>query len=169
MNTGTHISTCSIRHRFPEQKDACTLMQAVKCIKHKKEMTVKKLLLPVVFILAASCSTSNRAVTEPEEDRLYVTRMYIGDYQDFRHTVPERFGDPHLIWIKTTSDSTFGKISACSKDCGFREGERLYLRRKYVTPGIYGYWIYQIENDSSVFYRVCEYQNDKKVLVQSWY
>lgn len=133
------------------------------------EMTVGKLVLPVVLLLVASCSPSNKAATEPEEDRLYVTRMYIGDFQDYRHTAPARFGDPHLIWIKTTRDSTFGKISAFSKECGFHEGDRLYLRRQYVTPGIYGYWMYQVENDSSVFYKVCEYQNDRKVLVQSWY
>lgn len=132
-------------------------------------MRLKTLFLPAVIILLAACGTSNRASSDPEEDRLYVTRMYIGDFRDFRHTAPERFGDPHLIWIKTSRDSTFGKISAYSRDCGFQEGDRLYLRRKYVTPGIYGYWMYQIENDSSVFYRVCEYQNDRKVLVQSWY
>ena len=104
-----------------------------------------------------------------EEDRLYVTRRYIGDYEDYRHTAPGRFGDPHLIWIKTTQDTTFGNISAYSRECGFKPGDRLYLRRKYVTPDVFGYWVYQIENDSSVFYRLSEYQNDKKVLVQSWY
>ncbi len=132
-------------------------------------MTIRKVLFPFILFLVASCGTSSKTATEPDEDRLYVTRMYIGDYQDYRHTAPARFGDPHLIWIKTSRDSTFGKISAYSKECGFREGDRLYLRRQYVTPGIYGYWMYQIENDSSVFYRVCEYQNDRKVLVQSWY
>ncbi len=132
-------------------------------------MRLKRFLLPALLIIVASCSTATKTATEPEEDQLYVTRMYIGDYQDFRHTAPARFGDPHLIWIKTSLDSTFGKISAYSRDCDFREGDRLYLRRKYVTPGVYGYWMYQIENDSSVFYRVSEYQNDRKVLVQSWY
>lgn len=131
---------------------------------------MKKLtLLLLLTISAISCSTSNRSGSEIEEDRLYVTRRYIGDFEDFRHTAPGSFGDPHLIWIKTTQDSAFGKISAYSRDCGFNTGDRLYLRRKYVTPGVFGYWIYQIENDSSVFYRLCEFQNDRKVLVQSWY
>ncbi len=131
---------------------------------------MKKLALILLFIsLVISCTTTNRQGSVIEEDRLYVTRRYIGDFEDFRHTAPPGVGDPHLIWIKTTQDSTFGKISAYSKDCAFHSGDRLYLRRKYVTPGVFGYWIYQIENDSSVFYRVCEYQNDKKVLVQSWY
>lgn len=132
-------------------------------------MKLKWFLIPALLIIVASCSTAGKTATEPEEDKLFVTRMYIGDYQDFRHTAPARFGDPHLIWIKTSRDSTFGKISAYSRECGFREGDRLYLRRKYVTPGVYGYWMYQIENDSSVFYRVSEFQNDRKVLVQSWY
>jgi hypothetical protein len=132
-------------------------------------MKSKRFLIPALLIIIASCSTATKTATEPEEDRLYVTRMYIGDYEDFRHTAPARFGDPHLIWIKTSRDTTFGKISAYSRECDFKEGDRLYLHRKYVTPGVYGYWMYQIENDSSVFYRVSEYQNDRKVLVQSWY
>jgi hypothetical protein len=78
-------------------------------------MAVKKLLLPALFVLIASCSPSNKAVTEPEEDRLYVTRMYIGDYQDFRHTAPARFGDPHLIWIKTTRDSTLARYQPTAR------------------------------------------------------
>lgn len=119
--------------------------------------------------MVLSCTTSTKSTSDIEEDKLYVTRTYIGDYEDYRHTAPGTFGDPHLIWIKTTQDTTFGKISAYSRDCGFNPGDRLYLRRKYVTPGVFGYWIYQIENDSLVFYRVCEYQNDRKVLVQSWY
>ena len=130
---------------------------------------MKKLIFILLFITVAVACTTNRQASVVEEDRLYVTRRYIGDFEDYRHTAPGRFGDPHLIWIKTTQDSVFGKISAYSKECGFTAGDRLYLRRKYVTPGIYGYWIYQIENDSSVFYRISEFQNDRKVLVQSWY
>lgn len=129
----------------------------------------KPVLLLLTLIAVVSCSTSERYSSAIDEDRLYVTRRYIGEFEDYRHTAPARFGDPHLIWIKTSQDSAFGKISAYSRDCGFNPGDRLYLRRKYVTPGIYGYWIYQIENDSSVFYRISEYQNDRKVLVQSWY
>jgi hypothetical protein len=129
----------------------------------------KPVLLLLTLIAVVSCSTSERSSSSIDEDRLYVTRRYIGEFEDYRHTAPARFGDPHLIWIKTSQDSAFGKISAYSRDCGFNPGDRLYLRRKYVTPGIYGYWIYQIENDSSVFYRISEYQNDRKVLVQSWY
>ncbi len=133
-------------------------------------MKLERLLIPALLIVLSSCGTANKkTATQPEEDKLYVTRMYIGDYEDFRHTAPARFGDPHLIWIKTSRDTTFGKISAYSRECSFREGDRLYLRRKYVTPGVYGYWMYQIENDSSVFYRISEYQNDRKILVQSWY
>lgn len=131
---------------------------------------MKKLIFILLFItVAIACTTTGRQASVVEEDRLYVTRRYIGDFEDYRHTAPGRFGDPHLIWIKTTQDSTFGKISVFSKECEFTPGDRLYLRRKYVTPGIYGYWMYQVENDSSVFYRISEYQNDRKVLVQSWY
>lgn len=123
----------------------------------------------VIAAMLVACSPSSKLASEPEEDMLYVTRRYIGNFEDYRHTAPGRFGDPHLIWIKTTQDSTYGNISAYSRDCKFKSGDRLYLRRIYITPGIYGYWMYQIENDSDVFYRLSEYQNDQKVLVQSWY
>jgi len=130
---------------------------------------MKRFVFLAIVTITVACSPVNRVLSDPEEDILYVTRRYIGNYEDYRHTAPARFGDPHLIWIKTSQDSTYGKISAYSRDCKFSSGDRLYLRRTYVTPGIYGYWMYQIENDSSQFYRVCEYQNDKKVLIQSWY
>jgi len=130
---------------------------------------MKKLVYLAIVIIAGACSTTNRIASGPEEDMLFVTRQYVGNYEDYRHTAPAKFGEPHLIWIKTTQDSTYGKISAFSRDCQFSPGDRLYLRRTYVTPGIYGYWMYQIENDASVFYRISEYQNDRKVLVQTWY
>jgi hypothetical protein len=145
------------------------LCPASAALVRRRVMGFKKLFIPAIFIIILSCSTANRSATGPDEDQLYVTRTYIGDFEDFRHTAPSRPGDPHLIWIKTTQDSTYGKISAYSRECGFREGDRLYLRRKYVSPGVFGYWMYQIENDSTLSYRVCEYQNDRKILVQEWY
>jgi len=30
-----------------------------------------------------------------------------------------------------------------------------------------GYWIYQIENDSSTYYRLSEFQYDKKVYIET--
>jgi hypothetical protein len=67
-------------------------------------------------------------------------------------------------------ENTFGKISAYGKKCEFSVGDKLYLRRTYYTPGgISGYWTYQIENDSSVYYRLTDFQNDKKVFVKSWF
>lgn len=167
MNMGTVTNICSLQHR--KLRDEPFPANPLKYQITQKVMKLTRLLIPALLIVIASCSTANRTATDPDEDKLYVTRMYIGNYEDFRHTAPARLGDPHLIWIKTSADTTFGKISAYSKDCEFDEGDRLYLRRKYVTPGVFGYWMYQIENDSSVFYRVCEYQNDRKVLVQSWY
>jgi hypothetical protein len=130
---------------------------------------MKRLVFLAIVTITLSCSPVNRAFSEPGEDMLYVTRQYIGNFEDYRHTAPARFGDPHLIWIKTTQDGTYGNISAYSRDCKFHTGDRLYLRRTYVIPGIFGYWMYQIENDSFIFYKLSEYQNDKKVLVQSWY
>ena len=120
------------------------------------------------MLVGISCTITKKTGLLPE-DQVLVTRQYVGDFIDYRHTRPETFGYPHLIWIKTTMDSTYGKISAFSKKCEFSTGDRIYLRRTYITPGVFGYWVYQIENDSSVFYRVSEFQYDNKVLVQNWY
>ena len=74
-----------------------------------------------------------------------------------------------LIWIKTSQDTVYGKISAYSRKCDFVPGDRLYLKRVYQSPGLFGYWMYQIENDNNVWYRISEFQHDNKVLVQTWF
>jgi len=102
------------------------------------------------------------------EDEFLVTRKYIGEFLDYRHTGPETSDGPNIIWIKTTMDKTFGKLSAYGKNCDFTIGDNLYLRRIFYSPGdVSGYWIYQIENDSSVYYRLSEFQYDKKVYVET--
>ena len=121
-----------------------------------------------LMVLGTSCATTERSGLLPE-DKLLITREYVGNFVDSRHTKPSSFGDPHIIWIKTTRDTTFGKISVYSKKCEFNKGDRIYLRRIYTSPGVFGYWVYQIENDFSVSYRASEFQQDKKVLVQNWF
>ncbi len=129
---------------------------------------MKKLGLIVMVVLGISCATGQKTGVVPE-DNMFITRKYIGTFVDYRLTGPQTFGGPHLIWIKTSMDSTFGKISAYGRKCEFTPGEKLYLRRTYYSPGVFGYWVYQVENDSSVFYRASEFQYDSKVLVQNWY
>ncbi len=119
--------------------------------------------------LFVSCRALNKSSSLLQEDELFITRKYIGDFVDYRHTAAPGFGSPHLIWIKTNLDSTYGKISAYSRNCKFVSGDRLYLKRTFSSPGVFGYWVYQIENDKSVAYRLSEYQYDKKILVQTWY
>lgn len=105
-----------------------------------------------------------------EEDELLITRKYIGNFLDYRHTGPDTYSGSNLIWIKTSMDKTLGKISAYGKTCRFSVGDRLYLRKLYYSQGnVSGYWIYQIENDSSIFYRVSEYQYDQKVSVETMF
>ena len=118
--------------------------------------------------LIISCNTVKKSSYVLEKDEFFVTRKYIGDFIDYCHTGPEIFGGTHLIWIKTTIDSTFGKISAYGKKCEFSVGDKIYLRRTYPNPGTFLYWGYQIENDSSVYYRVSEFRFENKVLVRAW-
>jgi len=129
---------------------------------------MKKAGLILIMIVAISCATSHKSGLLPE-DELFVTRKYVGDFLDSRHTEPVSFGSPHIIWIKTTQDTVFGKISAYSQKCDFVKGDRLYLRRVYQSPGIFGYWMYQIENDNDIWYKISEFQHDNKVLVQTWF
>lgn len=129
---------------------------------------MKKAGIIVLLLFTVSCATTERSRLLPE-DELFVTRKYIGDFLDSRHTKPESFGSPHIIWIKTTRDSVYGKISAYSRKCEFTVGDRLYLRRVYQATGVFGYWMYQIENENDVWYKISEFQHDNKVLVQAWF
>jgi len=129
---------------------------------------MKKYGLIVLFILGISCSTTKKTGLLPE-DQVLVTRQYVGNFIDYRHTGPENFGDPHIIWIKTTMDSTCGKISAYSKICEFSVGDKIFLKRTYITPGVFGHWEYKLENENSVSYRISEFQYGNKILAQSWF
>jgi hypothetical protein len=102
------------------------------------------------------------------EDEFLVTRKYVGQFLDYRHTGPSTSDGPNIIWIKTSMDKSFGKLSAYGKSCNFTAGDKLYIRRTFFSPGdVTGYWIYQIENDSSIYYRLSEFQYDKKVYVET--
>ena len=124
------------------------------------------LLLTGIFL---SCSPSKKSSSFLKEEELYITRKYIGDFVDYKYTGPRSFGGPQLIYIKTTLDTTYSQISAYSTKCEFSVGDKLYLRRTYSTSGVFGYWFYQIENDSSIYYKVSEFKDDDKVLVQTWF
>jgi hypothetical protein len=114
-----------------------------------------------------SCTSEIKPYSSLRNYDLTVTRRYIGNFLDFRHTGPEVLGGANLIWIRTTQFNSYGKISAYGKDCKFEAGEKIYLKRLYSTPGPYGNWDYQIENDSSVVYRVSNYRYENNVLVQA--
>lgn len=128
--------------------------------------TTQLLIVPEVYRPKKSKETSTLVV----EDELLVVRKYVGSFLDYRQTGNESYGGPNLIWIKTSLEKIYGKISAYGKNCEFSVGDNLYVKRMLYTPGgISGYWIYQIENDSSVYYRVTDFQNDKKVFTETWF
>jgi hypothetical protein len=127
---------------------------------------MKKLLFAILTISWVSCSVSHTANEVLGEDELFITRKYVGNYLDYRHTGSEDFAGPNIIWIKTSLDSIYGKIAAYGKKCDFTAGDRLYLKRVYSTPGVMGYWTYQIENDSSLFYEVMKFQSGKDYFIE---
>jgi hypothetical protein len=127
----------------------------------------KNMVIILLILLSVSCVTTKQS-SLPEEE-LFRSRKYVGNFIEYRLSESKHFGDPNLIWIKTTMSATYGKISAYSKECRFPVGDRLYIRRIYMMPGgISGYWIYQIEsNDGSITYRLSDFQYDNKKQVQS--
>jgi hypothetical protein len=135
-------------------------------IKLNSDSNMKKLLLLALMGLISSCSTAKKSSSLLQEEQFYITRKYIGDFIDYRHTGPQIVGGNDLIWITTTIYSTYGKISAYSKTCDFSPGDRIYLKPINSIPGYFGYWDYQIENDSSVSYKVSEYRYENNVFMR---
>jgi hypothetical protein len=128
---------------------------------------MKGILLLLFICLSLSCSSGKKTYSLLRSNEMAVTKRYVGNFIDYSHTGPEIFGGVHLIWIRTTQFNSFGKISVYGKDCKFDEGDKIYIKRMYSTPGPYGNWEYQVENDSSVVYRLSNYRYENNVLVQS--
>jgi hypothetical protein len=117
-----------------------------------------------------SSESSKKASLAVTEDKLFISRRYVGIFVDYRQTGPDTFNGPNIIWIKTSMDDIFGKISAYGRKCDFSVGDKLYIKRSYYTPGgIFGFWIYRIENDSSVYYKITDFQHDRKVQIDTWF
>ena len=131
---------------------------------------MKRALLLMLVAFVASCSPLRKSSSAVTEDNLIMTRKYVGDFIEYRHTGPENYEGPNIIWIKTTMEDQYGKISAYGRKCDFTGGDRLYLRRKFYSPGIVsGYWVYVIENDQSVSYRATDLQHDREVYIRTWF
>ena len=124
----------------------------------------------ILMGLNITCSVFRSSSESEEEGSLVTTRRFAGVFIDFRSTVTDDLPREEHIWIKTTLENRYGKICAFGKSCEFTAGDRLYLTRKYLNPGMVGgSWEYFIENDSSVIYQLTEYQSDRKVFTESWY
>lgn len=121
-------------------------------------------------ILNVRNTIEKKSGTKIIEDKLFISRKFVGTFLDYRHTGPDTYNGPNLIWIKTSMENIYGKISAYGKKCKFSPGDKLYLRRSNYSPGgVSGYWIYEIENDSSVYYRATDFQHDRKVEIETWF
>jgi len=129
---------------------------------------MKKLLFLILMGLLIACGTSKKSSSLLEEDQLYITRKYIGDFLEYCHTGPQIVGGKDLIWIKTSVYTTYGKISAYGKTCDFSVGDKIYLKPVSSTTGDIGNWVYQIENDFSINYRVSEFRFENNVFTRNW-
>jgi hypothetical protein len=59
---------------------------------------MKKFGFILLLVLGISCATSEKSGIS--EDRIFVTRKFVGNFVGYRHTSLTNLGDPHLIWIK---------------------------------------------------------------------
>jgi len=131
---------------------------------------IKTILILLIVGFSFSCINTKKSTMSDNEDQLVTTRRFAGVYIDHRATVTDDLPKVEVIWIKTSFESRYGKICAFGKKCEFVAGDRLYLTRKYFSPGMVGgRWEYYIENDSEVIYQLTEYQSDKKVQSESWF
>lgn len=123
----------------------------------------------LLLILCISCATTEKSGLL-SEDELLVTRKYVGKFMYYKYTDPSSYGWPNTVWIETTQDSVFHRISVYSQRCEFEPGERLYIRRAYQISDVYGYWTYQIENDkeNKICYKLSEFQESNRGLTQSF-
>ena len=118
----------------------------------------------ICLVLLASCATTQQLSIQ--EDKLLLTRKYVGNFMEYRQHIPEKLGEPNLIWIKTSLDSTYGKFSAYGQKCDFMVGDRLYIKDLIFRQKSIGYWLYQIESDDNkAYYRLSDFQHDR----QDWY
>ena len=129
---------------------------------------MKKLLLLALTVFLLSCSATRNVCPAYRSDNLIITKKYIGNFIDYRHTGPEICAGTDLIWIKTTATDSYGKISAYGKTCDFRPGEKIYLNSTYAGGKAPGKFQYMIGNDSSVYYTVSEYRFENKNFVRTW-
>jgi hypothetical protein len=131
---------------------------------------MKKSMVLILLVLTVSCGSLRKSSLPLEEDELLITRRYVGEFIEHRQTGPENYDGPNMIWVKTSMEDVYGKISAYGRKCEFVEGDRLYIRRTFFSPGIVaGYWVYTLENDASVSYRATDMQHDKAVYIKTWF
>ncbi|MGC1390506.1 MAG: hypothetical protein WA816_05670 [Bacteroidales bacterium] len=128
---------------------------------------MKKVLFMAFLCIFISCSTIKESSSSLQKDQFFVTRRYIGDFIEYSHTGPKVVGGVDLIWIKTTIYRTFGKISAYGRQCNFSVGDKIYLKMTNSAPGNIGDWEYQIENDSSINYRLSEFRFENNVFTRT--
>jgi len=136
----------------------------------KNMIRMKRVMLLILMGLTVSCGSLRKPSATIEEDELIITRKYVGDFIEHRQTGPENYDGPNMIWIRTSMEDEYGKISAYGRKCEFTAGDRLYLRRTFYSPGIVsGYWVYTVENDASVSYRATDLQHDRAVFIKAWF
>ncbi len=137
------------------------------CLNANTDSDMKRILFLIFICLFISCTAEKKSYSHLRNNELSVTRRYIGNFLDYSHTGPEVFGGFILSGSGQLSLTHMGKFRHMVKTANSIPGDKIYLKRMYSTPGPYGNWEYQIENDSSVVYRMSNYRYENNVLVQA--
>lgn len=122
--------------------------------------------LLLLMIAAGSCAVSDHTASLQPEDKLFVSRKYVGQYVS-SSTERLGFGMPRVTYVQTDSKE-YDSIVIYGKDCKFVQGERLYIRCRWVQPSAAGYWAYELEGEAAQ-YRLGQFGYGAKLLTQSWY
>jgi hypothetical protein len=125
---------------------------------------MKKLGFLLLMLSGISCATTERSGLS-SQDELVVTKKYVGNFVNSIKTSSSSLAGPHILLIKTSQDSVYGKIPICARRCKFERGERLYIKRGYQPNGRSGYWVYQIENEkgNKIWYRLSDHEYGLKL------
>ena len=115
---------------------------------------LKSITVIILMMVLVKCSVFR--LSKDTDSELLITRKYVGNYIDYRLAGEGDPLNPHIFWIKTSLENTYGKIGVYAKgNMDLQENDRLYLRRTLYSHQAINSWNYLLESsDQTVFYKI---------------
>ena len=99
--------------------------------------------MKALILLSIVCLSACSATSHIKEDKLYITRRYIGSFVSCTKL------DNHRLMIETTKVDDYGMVFIRGSEHKFNAGQRLYIKRVRVRYPIQDqYWAYFVESDT---------------------